>query len=90
METLGDSFFPTAGNYLVEVSMVTFHQDGGLAGCGPHSGCFDNNLPFYQLKTIDTMNVQLGAVPVPPAVWLFASGLLGLVGVARRKGHHQG
>jgi hypothetical protein len=24
-------------------------------------------------------------VPVPPAVWLFGSGLLGLVGVARRK-----
>lgn len=24
-------------------------------------------------------------VPIPPAVWLFASGLLGLVGVARRK-----
>lgn len=24
-------------------------------------------------------------VPVPPAVWLFASGLLGLVGIARRK-----
>ena len=26
-----------------------------------------------------------GIVPVPAAVWLFASGLLGLVGVARRK-----
>ena len=26
-------------------------------------------------------------VPVPPAVWLFGSGLLGLVGVARRKAH---
>ena len=25
------------------------------------------------------------AVPVPPAVWLFGSGLLGLVGIARRK-----
>ncbi len=25
------------------------------------------------------------SVPVPPAVWLFGSGLLGLVGVARRK-----
>ncbi|MBI5817019.1 MAG: hypothetical protein HZB09_01185 [Candidatus Yonathbacteria bacterium] len=25
------------------------------------------------------------ATPIPPAVWLFASGLLGLVGVARRK-----
>jgi hypothetical protein len=25
------------------------------------------------------------AVPIPPAVWLFSSGLLGLVGVARRR-----
>ena len=25
------------------------------------------------------------AVPVPPAVWLFSSGLLGLIGIARRK-----
>jgi len=24
-------------------------------------------------------------VPIPPAVWLFGSGLLGLVGIARRK-----
>ena len=27
----------------------------------------------------------VSAVPVPPAVWLFGSGLIGLVGVARRK-----
>lgn len=27
----------------------------------------------------------VSTVPVPPAVWLFGSGLLGLVGVARRK-----
>lgn len=27
----------------------------------------------------------MSAVPVPPAVWLFTSGLLGLVGVARRR-----
>jgi hypothetical protein len=30
-------------------------------------------------------NLKLEAVPVPPAVWLFGSGLLGLVGVARRR-----
>jgi hypothetical protein len=30
-------------------------------------------------------NFTLTAVPVPPAVWLFGSGLLGLVGMARRK-----
>jgi hypothetical protein len=29
--------------------------------------------------------INISAVPVPPAVWLFASGLLGLVGVARRR-----
>ena len=30
------------------------------------------------------MFVELSAVPVPAAVWLFGSGLLGLIGVARR------
>ena len=30
-------------------------------------------------------NVDITAVPVPAAVWLFASGLLGLVAVARRR-----
>ncbi len=30
-------------------------------------------------------NLSLTAVPVPAAVWLFGSGLLGLVGLARRK-----
>lgn len=32
--------------------------------------------------TVDTLTVS--AVPVPAAVWLFGSGLLGLIGVARR------
>ena len=31
------------------------------------------------------MVVDIQAVPVPAAVWLFGSGLIGLVGVARRK-----
>ncbi len=31
------------------------------------------------------IDYQLTAVPVPAAVWLFGSGLLGLVGIARRK-----
>lgn len=30
-------------------------------------------------------NIVVSAIPVPPAVWLFASGLLGLIGIARRK-----
>jgi len=33
----------------------------------------------------DNLNVGAAVVPVPAAVWLFGSGLLGLVGVARRR-----
>ena len=44
--------------------------------CGADAGCFSN-------LAID--NVSVNAVPVPAAVWLFGSGLIGLVGVARRK-----
>ncbi|MGB5718761.1 MAG: hypothetical protein WBN81_16900 [Gammaproteobacteria bacterium] len=32
-----------------------------------------------------TLNVSVTPVPVPAAVWLFGSGLLGLLGMARRK-----
>jgi hypothetical protein len=32
-----------------------------------------------------TLRVETGEVPIPSAVWLFCSGLLGLIGVAKRK-----
>ena len=35
--------------------------------------------------TGSTLAVDVKVVPVPAAVWLFGSGLIGLVGVARRK-----
>jgi hypothetical protein len=37
----------------------------------------------YALHMVGVVNAA--AVPVPAAVWLFGSGLLGLVGIARRK-----
>jgi len=43
-----------------------------------NTGISDVDLAFYQ-ATIGT------AVPVPAAVWLFGSGLIGLMGIARRK-----
>jgi hypothetical protein len=35
---------------------------------------------------LDIGTTPLPAVPVPAAAWLFGSGLLGLVGIARRRG----
>lgn len=34
---------------------------------------------------MDNLNVSVNSVPVPTAAWLFGSGLMGLLGVARRK-----
>ena len=53
-----------------------FHTSSGLQSSGA------------QINTFYAWAVQSGdvsAVPVPAAVWLFGSGLLGLVAVARRK-----
>jgi len=50
----------------------------GILGVGMIDGPF---LGFHANFDFTTPN----AVPVPAAVWLFASGLIGLVGVARRK-----
>ena len=35
--------------------------------------------------TVLTVDTQVAAIPVPTALWLFGTGLLGLAGVARRK-----
>jgi hypothetical protein len=41
--------------------------------------------PEFRLIDPYTITITTSAVPVPAAVWLFGSGLLGLIGVARRK-----
>ena len=57
---------------------------------GTVSGLFDTVLfPVLPdgswILAYDADKILLTAVPVPAAVWLFGSGLLGLVGIARRK-----
>ena len=52
----------------------------GILGLGMVDGAFPGFNANFNLNTAAT-----SAVPVPAAVWLFGSGLLGLVGVARRK-----
>jgi len=49
----------------------------------------ENIVAFGELQAIalDNLNIDttLATVPVPAAVWLFSSGVIGLIGVARRK-----
>jgi len=60
---------------LIEPSMV-----GSLFQIG-----FANIATNYDGSSILYDNIELKAVPIPAAAWLFGSGLLGLVGIARRK-----
>jgi len=60
--------------------------DDGIAGSplidGPFPG-FNVNLDIGSGNSMTVLSVS--NVPVPAAVWLFGSGLLGLIGMARRK-----
>ena len=73
---------------------------GGGCGTGTSQINFDDpNNPYPAISFTDTFigtafdldelamgfNYSITAIPIPPAIWLFGSGLLGLVGMARRK-----
>jgi len=64
-----------AAGHAVLVSTDTY-------GVGPNWGTFDQGT-YYEVWSVDITPATV--IPVPAAVWLFGSGLLGLVGVARRK-----
>ena len=73
--TGGDTF----GNW----SALGACDDGltaGLIDSAQHTSCTNNGNAFAL-----SHSAGYSVVPVPAAVWLFGSGLLGLIGMARRK-----
>ena len=60
----------------VDSSIITFDQTAFDALMGENT---------YNLDDYYTIAYSPNIVPIPSAVWLFGSGLIGLVGVARRK-----
>ena len=79
---IATSSFNTAGQtgFGTTLGQLSLGSDDGIGGSpmdnGPFSG-FNINFDFTSLTVT--------SVPIPAAVWLFGSGLLGLVSVTRRK-----
>ncbi len=82
-------------NFATLASALTYFDDGVIDLGAWSSGLVGDLDLTFQLDVVasavnDGFHLNLvagvtGVVPVPPAVWLFGSGLLGLVGIARRK-----
>ena len=74
----------TNGNFIIGGFTAS---TGWVAGVGTLTGDNIYNVTFANITgaelVIDIAAVP--AIPVPAAVWLFGSGLIGLVGVARRR-----
>jgi hypothetical protein len=84
----GNSLQVYIDDSLTSIGAISNSYNGGFWG-------FISDTAFTSVKLIggggsNQQNYQLdnmvyAPVPVPAAVWLFASGLLGLIGIARRK-----
>jgi len=86
LDALGYGDF-TGGVFAGEGSAAPDVPGGvSLARINPLLDSNDNLADFMSLDVPTPGSVPVSAVPVPPAVMLFLSGIAGLVGVARRRG----
>lgn len=83
----GGPLFPNADPNVWQTAVFNTTLGGDVAGgvtlqlkasCGAASTCLAD---IY----FDNASMVVEAVPIPAAVWLFGSGLIGLVGIARKK-----
>lgn len=82
--------------FVIDISGTSIGQEFAISLCETGLGClntnrlegFDDNSIFRVDDIVaDAKTITLAAVPIPAAIWLFGSGLLGLIGIARRKAH---
>jgi len=63
-------------------TVFEFHNPNFLGGSN-----VSNNYQFYIAELDYTIKGITPEVPIPPAIWLFGSGLVGMIGIARRRKH---
>lgn len=81
---LSQSLTLTGNNWFI---LATNNNNAGwtadvASGCSAQSGACT---VLFADGTVLSVDTQVAAVPVPAAMWLFGSGLLGLAGIVRKK-----
>ena len=80
---IGDRETSISTTYIVGISERDSSITDMCVAINPDSGnCV---IEEYAAFSNDRGTWSASSVPIPPALWLFGSGLLGLVGMARRK-----
>lgn len=78
--------------------MLAIHL-GGQGGGNELLFFFDTPITSFDVDTFSqggSSNLSnfraynTGVMPIPAAVWIFGSGLLGLIGIARKKSNREG
>lgn len=75
--------FDAGGSIIQDFNVSSSYQTFTPSGFEKLTSVSFSPLTEGSLAAFDNFEVE--AVPIPAAVWLFGSGLLGLVGIARRK-----
>ena len=58
----------------------------GAGSPGPQQfSVYESSVLDLAVEPLDTGLTQISSIPIPAAAWLFGSGLLGLIGISRRK-----
>jgi hypothetical protein len=85
-------FLDASGSYLGGLAIFNFNFDTALTDAGGTISTSVEETLLYPspsappiLLTGSGFVTAAPAVPIPAAVWLFGSGIIGLIGIARRK-----
>lgn len=83
---IATSSFNTTGQTGVSTTLgqLSLGTDDGIGGSPMDNGPFSGFNANFDITSV-TVTAVTPAIPIPAAVWLFGSGLVGLVGVARRR-----
>lgn len=86
-----NTFASVAGNFIIatiEMQAIAAGSSSLLLseyGLNPWASAGSVLNPDYVNASVNITGAPVSAVPVPAAIWLFGSGLLGLIGLAKRK-----